>query len=800
MARSRYEPSRTLVRSFCRLPGEDPECYRRKIARLRAHFERFNQDAAELCQWFMGLRKRFGDANDPASFGTLGDFLLEPTLEGVESDERERDRRRLAVFDDVAGFRSADQVAGSPMPQALREAMNQVAAEGPQRDPNNATARRLFERLARLQPAHRLVLLKAAAEWIVARYERGMENWVRRREEWEKEKAEWERRHPGLTREVRDRFTEVFKSLKDPDEDGRTGVRRKNPRVCPWERLRQNMDNCIYAGQKGHVPRCWKYDKFIKEYKKQNGKFNEKRFWDDAQRLVTFCAEKGIRNPANVFQSPHAPDILFSGAPPQKRPHLLKPLKAAWNAYLKHMELNAETVVQRGRLPHCRKIGETFEKSKCEWNPHTELCNRYRRALAQLPEDVLALEGEYREWRKLYLAPPRKPSFKYPSARDLPMPKIFGEGFHEVDLDRAVLRLRLDDMPEGEWIEFGFRPWPRKYTPSKKDVNITSVHIHFVGTRARVGFRFDAPHRKSRFACAQDEIDELRSREFPRRAQDREFLDAARERLLGSFPGGPEAARRELRVLAVDLGMTGAHAAVYEGTRHKDDVALPINKIDRLYSDVPEKFRGTGDEPDPRGLRKEHVGRHLERIAEGASKVAEHRQKQDDAPGAPATLEDHDFRRLKRHIAWMVRDWARLNASRIVAAAEEHHCDLIVFESLRGTRVPGYDQLDSESERKKAEGVLYAYGRVRRKVTEKAVERGMRTVTVPYFKSSRVCSACGHEQRNQGRWRKNKRKGKFICECAAPACGCGAKLGSDANAARVLARVFWGEITLPEPD
>ena len=65
--------------------------------------------------------------------------------------------------------------------------------------------------------------------------------------------------------------------------------------------------------------------------------------------------------------------------------------------------------------------------------------------------------------------------------------------------------------------------------------------------------------------------------------------------------------------------------------------------------------------------------------------------------------------------------------------------------------------------------------------------------TVPYFKSSQVCSACGAVQENAGLLRKNKQKRKFVCE------RCEKECNSDANAARVLARVFWGEIDLPDP-
>lgn len=386
---------------------------------------------------------------------------------------------------------------------------------------------------------------------------------------------------------------------------------------------------------------------------------------------------------------------------------MLNQLKAAWNANLKHMELNADTVVNHGKLPHCRRIGKTFEASECVWNPHTDLCLEYKRRLnaefsVASDAPALALEKTYRDWRRLYLAGPRKPSFRYPSSGDLPMPKVFGAGFHEIDFDRSMLRLRLDDMGEGEWIEFGFTPWPRGYDPSRERIMdlVTSVQVNFIGVRARVGFRFSVPHRPSRFGCSQDELDELRSRRFPRQAQDRQFLEAARKRLVESYTGDPQA----MRVMAVDLGLTGAHAAVYEGTKHMQDVPPAIVKINKAYAEVPQrlekhpkdmKMRGSIEigKDDPRGLRKEHIERHVKAIEQEASKVTEHRREREVDV---VTLEEHDFRKLKRHIRWMIRDWARHNTKRIVDAAEDHRCDLIVFESLRGIRLPGYDVMDAD--------------------------------------------------------------------------------------------------------
>jgi IS605 OrfB family transposase len=137
----------------------------------------------------------------------------------------------------------------------------------------------------------------------------------------------------------------------------------------------------------------------------------------------------------------------------------------------------------------------------------------------------------------------------------------------------------------------------------------------------------------------------------------------------------------------------------------------------------------------------------------------------------------------------MIRDWVRLNASQIIKVAERNRADLIVFESLRGYRAHGYDVVDPDQKRRLA---FFAYGRIFRKVTEKAVERGMRVVTVPYFESSQHCAECGKKREDYNRWRKNKRDDhSFQCE------HCGHKSNSDENAARVLAKVFWGDIVLP---
>src|SRR5262249_26090291 len=148
----------------------------------------------------------------------------------------------------VAGVRPVYELAGHPLAESLGAAILEVTQR-----PKTPNSMRLFERLSAFQPAHRLVLLKAAAEWIVARYQHGVENWQRQHEEWEKEKKEWEASHPELTEPVRATFTGVFKTLvENPEGGGSKGLRRKNPRICSYDRLSQNKDNCAYAGEKGH--------------------------------------------------------------------------------------------------------------------------------------------------------------------------------------------------------------------------------------------------------------------------------------------------------------------------------------------------------------------------------------------------------------------------------------------------------------------------------------------------------------------------------------------------------------------
>ena len=223
--------------------------------------------------------------------------------------------------------------------------------------------------------------------------------------------------------------------------------------------------------------------------------------------------------------------------------------------------------------------------------------------------------------------------------------------------------------------------------PSAREIKdlITSVHVNFIGKGARIGFRFDVPHAASPFGCTQDELNDLRSKRFPRQAEDQKFLEAARRWLVESFT-----ADRQIRILAVDVGTSGAHAAVYNGKSWVQDVPLKIIKINQRYDRVPDtlvrdprdrKMRGPLklSDDDSRGLRVEHVRRHLGSIALRAAEITQRRS----SAGKQGKFSEHDLRKHKRHIRWMIRDWARHNAAQIIRTAEENRCDLIVFESLR---------------------------------------------------------------------------------------------------------------------
>jgi len=762
MFRSRYREERTLVRGLHRLPGEDRKEFKNKVLRLRKHFEQFNLDTAELCQWLMGLRP--GGKKGSHSTEPFWEFFLEPKKFLREEDWDIGDMYRRMVFDVVGGFKEETSLSRLSIVHDNPKILNSVRAV--RELELTATAERLFRRLSSMNPVHRQVLLKAAAEWVVARYQRGYENWERHNREWEKERNKWERNHPELTEQDRQEFNEIFKQL---------GIREKRPRVCTWDRLKESRDNCEYAGEriggKNHSALCVKYKKFYDEKTKcgRKGKIFKDYFIENANCYLQ------IRN-----KEPHLPKDKAMDKFLRKCPQA-RWFPDTWDKYLEALGIKESTILSDydGRIPHCERFDDALD---CEFNRHTELCKSYLSRLDNRPR-LQKLDALYREWRKKYLSGPSKPSFRYPSSEKLPMPKIFGAGFYRVDFKNSVLELRLDDMQEGEYLRFGFKPWPRDYRPQPQDTEITSVHINFIGVRARAGFRFRVEHKNSRFRVSQDDIDELRSQEYPRKAQDKEFLDEARKRLLDSFSGDTD---KDLKILAVDLGETGACAALFKGKNFQEAIPLKIIKLDKLYEVLPKKQgKGKKKKERQRGLGKNHVGRHLDDYSEGAKKIAEKRKTKETGLG------DHDLRRLTLHVRWMIRDWVRLNASQIIKTAEKEGVDLIVFESMRGFSAPGRDKLDADKKRRLA---FFAHGRIRRKVAEKAVERGMRTVTVPYLKSSQLCAICGQEQQDKEKCRSNKKKKRtFKCERD----NCRNECNSDENAARLLGRVFWGEIDLP---
>ena len=766
MAGTRYSEARTLVRGLRRLRGESREQFKSKVLRLRRQFERFNVDVSELCQWLMSLRPDGKQGGDETK--GFWEFFLEPERFLKDEEKEESDKYRRIVFDVAAGLDGESSKADVCLSRPVVDSACEVG-----RLPLTSTAARLFERLGALDASSRQVLLKAGAEWVVAHYLRGYQNWECQREEWEKEKTEWEREHSELMESVREEFNKIFKKLN---------ITEKKPRICMWERLKARRNNCQYAGEripvgrgswKSHSRLCVKYKKFKDDYSRnqRDGKNFKNYFVENAKAYIdlrrtsrgtkALAMEKLVREHRNARWFPQA-----------------------WQGYLKALEIKEETVLCAGSgLPHCVEFGADRD---CDYNKHTNECKGYRKLLEGRP-DLQKLEGLYREWRREYLSGPAKPSFRYPSKRNLPMPKIFGEGFFQVDFDNSVLALRMEGEAEGNFERFGFAAWPKDYEPRPDQANITSVHISFVGTRARVGFHFEVQHKQSRFGVSQDEIDELRSRKYPRRRQDQQFLDEARVRLVDSFDGDAE---REMKVLAVDLGTGGGADAVFEGRSFKKAGRLQVVKIEKLYDSIPKQDKKSKEKKSEeekksekeKGLSRWHVGRHLKDWAEGASKIAKKRGTEAEKIG------EHDMRRLSLHVRWMIRDWVRLNASQIIEMAERNKVDLIVFESMRGFRVPGYDKLDEDKKRRLA---FFAHGRIRRKVAEKAVERGMRVVTVPYLKSSQFCANCAKEQEDKNKWQRNKWRGCFRCE------QCGYQVNSDENAARVLGRVFWGEIQLP---
>lgn len=769
MVNTRYRESRTLVRRLCRPPKQSHEEFKSNVARLRKHFEQFNLNVAEICQWLMGFRP--GRKNGNESTKEYWSFFLDPSGYLKVADDTQLDRYRRKSFCVAAGWVDEKSLAEFHPPQTLLDSIRAVS-----QIPHTPTAEKLFNRLKSLNPAHLQVLLKSAAEWTQTRYQRGVENWGKNFKRWDDERKNWEKAQPELTEPARNEFKKIFTELE---------IKIKSPRICDWERLNDSLQKCKFNGEKvrgkNHAPLCVKFDEFLKMKNEKGKSISKKHFIENVNKYVEQRKKR--------ICEPNSKKVIMEEIIKKDRNAVWFP--AAWESYLKALNVNEQTILNKWpRWLHCT----SFDK-ECDFLGHQEICKRYRQILDAKPE-LQPLEKIYREWRKEYLSGPRKPSFKYPSAKKLPMPNIFGEQFFKPDFEKSIIELRLDDMPENEYLKFGFAPWPKDYKTQPQDTEITSAHINFVGVRARVGFRFEVEHQESRFNVSQDEIDKIRS-DYPRRSQDQEFLDAARKKLLDSFIGDIE---RDLKILAVDLGSLNAAYAVFQGRSCLKSGLLKIIKIDgpNLYDSLPKEKNKSGKDvykfAKEQGLGKEHVDMHVKSFSEGAEAIAAKRaeiakKKNEKKKGKESELGDHDMRSLSIHTRWMIRDWVRLNAKQIIETAEKNKIDLIVFESLRGFYAPSHDKLDEDKKRRMA---FFAYGRIRRKVAEKAVERGMRVVTVPYFKSSQTCSKCTETQNDKNKWETNKKKQRFICEKEC----CDFKIHSDENAARVIGRVFWDEIEL----
>jgi hypothetical protein len=252
---TRYGQSRTLVRGLRRLNEESREDFRKKVFLLRRQHEQFNINASEICQWLMGLRPGGKKGSDNTK--SFWEFFLEPEKFLKEEERDNGDRYRRIIFDIAARLRTTHESSDNGLNQAIissAELVRDIQA--------TETAKKLFERMGRLRESHRQVLLKASAEWIVSKYLRGYENWVRQHEEWAKEKTEWEKNHPELAEELRKEFNGIFKELK---------IQKKNPRICEWEQLKGNKDNCKWAGErirnikKNHAALFLKSCKFFKD-------------------------------------------------------------------------------------------------------------------------------------------------------------------------------------------------------------------------------------------------------------------------------------------------------------------------------------------------------------------------------------------------------------------------------------------------------------------------------------------------------------------------------------------------------
>lgn len=886
MPLTRYREARTLVRRLTRLPGEAPQIFRQKVRTLRLHFQDFNRDAALVCQWLMALRPPAPEPEPGARQGTsrrkfdlteatgaFWRFVLAPDEyfpQVPAATDRERanraDKLRLAAVNivlDLAAKAEPDLAAFTDQP-VLLESIHAAAAHPRSTHPEGV---RLFARLRPLADSHREVLLKAAAEWVHARYKRPMDKWPDQRRHWQEEKDKWLKENPALTPAVCDAFGALFHKIgaDKPDEpmpkpaalgwnsalsaiaaqiaperseQDKKVIRSKRPRICTLLRMKGGLNNCMHNGQRcgaiRHGPLCVKYfdqfEKYLKTKPAVREAKDEKKageaFGKLKQEFAKLAAEylrvrqasptreeamKRLKSEARVSVARRAAKGKQDRPLPADQAVRAKQAKlnefdqawffdADWPKYLECLGITEETALRdfknNNGLFHCIERGKDTS-AVCRFNNHTELCLAYRRASADLPdklrESMLPLEDAYREWRGSYMGGPKRPGFNYPSAKLLPMPKIFGAGHWQADF--AVSRVKLK-METGDELEFGFTPWPKQYQPDPRANAgiVTSVHVHFVGTRPRLGFRFDAPHKPSRVAVAQDDIDKIRSQDFPRAHQDMQYLQAACKRVLDAFPGGAAAARQELRVLSVDLGSARAAWALLVGRQYKGQPCGGINivKIEDLKPDWPqiEDPDGSKRSDYSRGLNKEHVVRHQKRASLGAMRIAEARNNLHGEGSDLAKVGEHDQRGLFRHVRWMVRDWVRLNASQIIKLAETHKADVILLDSSRKPMVPAYDDQNLPEKQRKA---YRAFGQIRHKLREKAVERGMRVVMVPEGNTSSACHACG-ELSKQATHAKKARL--FACKNEKCEISKRNDVDCDVNAALVMGRLFWGEIDL----
>ncbi|MCG3151521.1 MAG: hypothetical protein GEEBNDBF_00794 [bacterium] len=796
---SRYEPARTLVRRLLPLPGETRTDYLQRVELLKTAFREFNTDVANLCRWLMAMRPK--DVSMVVCTEEAWRALVWPKSIWPEMDKASLEAWHRMTLDALLGLPAeAEEV----VPPACRAVLHELPALTAHQQATT-TGPALFARLRLASHGYRGAVMKAACDWIASRYLRTRERMVQNHQAWYAEKAAWEQAHPALTPEVREQFNAIFSEL---------GVREKRPRICHWSRLEDLQNNCLHAGQevalkKRHADIC---ARTIRSFSDIEG-IEEKRTFQrhlfgqkpndknpmgkpgylelrarEERRLRQRPASKvrvppqfaAMRN-EELHREAHRATLekLF-----QRRERDREQFDKLLRGYLQAVGLSPKVLFLdlKGEPPHCSHAGE-----ECVFNQHTDLCIRYRELVAAQPSDLRALEEEYRTWRSRYLAPPRGPQFVLPSATDAPLPRIFGKGFFEVDLKRGRARLRVEQPGRPyQWLEFAMPPWPKGYSPDADSVEVTSAHLHFIGTRPRLGFRFDTKFAAGRITLSQDDIDYLRSHVYPRPYQDSDFLLAVRQLLESS---GAMSLHPPLRVLAVDLGSGMTAIASFEGNRCLRSSRLRVVKdLATLTNERPPK-PAKGEKPIriDMGLRAGHLDRHLQDFVPKVQTLAEQRL----ARHCSGELLRSDMREETAHMRWMIRDWVRLNVRQILAEVEASQADLIVFESLRGARVPGRHELDAAQKSRLA---FFPFGQIRRKVTEKAIEHGTRVVTVPYFQSSRFCSACHSPQEIQNKWKSNKQQGRFECERKS----CGYKGDSDENAARVLGHVFWGTLPLPE--